>query len=124
MELDIQRRSFDLARRIATLGRDPEYQRIVRAAVIRQLVRAAFSIGANVEEASGAHTKPDFVAKMAIARKESREVNFWLLLAQQLDVVAGADWADLRREALEVSKIVAAITRNAQRSSNRSPPIP
>ena len=118
---DIQLRTFRLALRVATLGRDDEYRRVVRTTIVRQLVRAAFSIGANTEEASGAYTKPDFVAKMAIARKESREVTFWLRLAQELDIVPGVDWADLRQEALEVSKVVATITRNAQRTPNRSP---
>lgn len=121
MPHDIQLRTFRLALRIATLGRDDEYRRVVRQTVVRQLVRAAFSVGANTEEASGAHTKPDFIAKMAIARKESREVLFWLRLAQELDIVAGVDWEGLSQEALEVSKVVATITRNAQRSTNRSP---
>ena len=121
MAHDIQLRTFQLALRIATLGRDDEYRRIVRQTVVRQLVRAAFSVGANTEEASGAHTKPDFIAKMAIARKESREVLFWLRLAQELDIVTGVDWEGLCQEALEVSKVVATITRNAQRSTNRSP---
>jgi four helix bundle protein len=124
MERDIQRRAFTLARRVARLGRDQDYARLVRTTIARQLVRSAFSVGANVEEAAAAHTKPDFVAKMAVARKESREVCFWLHLAQELDIVTDTDWEDLRREALEVHKVVAAITRNAQRSPNRSPPAP
>jgi len=82
-------------------------------------VRAATSTGANVEEAAAGQTKADFIAKMSIARKEMREVNFWLRMAQELRVVAGVDWDGLRQEALEVSRVVAAITRNAQRSPNR-----
>ena len=121
MAHEIQLRTLRLALRIATLGKDAEYRRIVRSTIIRQLVRATFSVGANTEEASGAQTKPDFIAKMAVARKESREVTFWLRLAQELDIVPDVDWTALQQEALEVSKVVAAITRNAQRSSNRSP---
>jgi four helix bundle protein len=114
MERDIQERTFRLALAIATLGRDADYRLTVRRNIIRQLVRAATSVGANVEEASGAQTKPDFVAKMAVARKEAREVNYWLR-------VADIDWAPLRREAMSVSQVVSAITRNAQRSDNRRP---
>ncbi len=121
MERDIQERTFRLALAIATLGRDADYRLTVRRNIIRQLVRAATSVGANVEEASGAQTKPDFVAKMAVARKEAREVNYWLRLASELDIVADTDWAPLRREAMSVSQVVSAITRNAQRSDNRSP---
>ena len=38
-------------------------------------------MGANSFEAQGGQTKPDFVAKLAIARKESWETIFWLKLA-------------------------------------------
>ena len=120
MDKDIQVRTFALALRIATLAQDDEYRRIVRQTVIRQLVKAATSTGANVEEAAAGQTKADFVAKMSVARKEAREVNFWLRLAQELRIVPGVDWDDLRREAMEVSRVVAAITRNAQRSPNRT----
>ncbi|MBN1178270.1 MAG: four helix bundle protein [Anaerolineae bacterium] len=36
------------------------------------MIKAATSIGANVEEADGAESKRDFVHKMSIARKEAR----------------------------------------------------
>jgi four helix bundle protein len=36
-------------------------------------VRCGTSIGANAEEAQEGQTKKDFIAKMAIARKEARE---------------------------------------------------
>lgn len=119
MSREIQDRTCQLALRVATLAHDGEYQRVVRQVVTRQLVRAVTSVGANVEEAAAAQTKPDFIAKMSVARKEAREVNFWLRLAQESGVASGVDWADLRREAMEVSRVIAAITRNAQRSSNR-----
>ena len=44
----------------------------------RQLVRAGTSIGANVEEAQGARTKPEFINSMNIAKREARETRFWL----------------------------------------------
>ena len=116
---DIRQRTFALALRVATLGRDTEYGLTVRRTIVRQLVRATFSVGANVEEAAGAHTKPDFIARMAIARKECREVNYWLRLAEETHVIDHADWPALRQEAMEVGRVVAAITRNAQRSSSR-----
>jgi hypothetical protein len=39
------------------------------------------SIGANVAESQGGQTKPDFVAKTAIARRESWETIYWLKVA-------------------------------------------
>lgn len=44
----------------------------------KQLIRSGTSIGANVEEAKNAESKPDFIHKMTISLKEARETNYWL----------------------------------------------
>ena len=49
----------------------------------KQLLRAACSIGANVEEASAAQTKKDFILKMSFASKEGRETRYWLKLLER-----------------------------------------
>lgn len=46
----------------------------------KQLLRSETSIGANVEEASAAQSKKDFINKMSIASKEARETKYWLKL--------------------------------------------
>lgn len=46
----------------------------------KQLLKSGTSIGANIEEATRAHSKRDFVAKLAIAHKEAAETDFWLRL--------------------------------------------
>jgi four helix bundle protein len=46
----------------------------------RQLFKSGTSIGANVQEAIGASSLKDFVAKMNIALKEARETKYWLSL--------------------------------------------
>ena len=45
-----------------------------------QLLNAGTSVGANYEEASAGQTKADFIARLATARKESREALYWLRL--------------------------------------------
>lgn len=42
----------------------------------KQLLRSGTSIGANVEEAQSAESRKDFVHKMSIALKESRETHY------------------------------------------------
>ena len=106
---------------VATLERDDTYRVIVRRAVVAQLVRAAMSVGANLEEATAAQSKADFVAKVSIARKECREAQYWLRLGRDAGVIHRTDWPDLLGEAEEISRIVAAIARNAKRTSSRSP---
>src|SRR5262245_44195115 len=51
-----------------------------------QLARSGSSIGANVEEADGAVSRPDKRRAFVIARKEAREARYWLRL---LDVKLG-----------------------------------
>lgn len=121
MEREIHERAYRLARTIATLGSDREYGELVRRNIIRQLVRASMSVGANLAEASGAQSKPDFIAKASIARKEAREMNYWLRLAEDLDLAPRTDWAVIRQEAMAVSQVIAAITRSAQRTDRRGP---
>lgn len=119
MQRDIQERAFRLALRIATMERDDTYRAIVRRVVIQQLVRAATSVGSNLTEATAAHSKPDFIAKVGIARKEARETQYWLRLGRDAGVIHVTDWPALLHEAEEVSRVVAAIARSAKRSANR-----
>jgi four helix bundle protein len=46
----------------------------------QQLLRSGTSIGANVEEATAAQSRSDFLSKMSIASKEARETRYWLRL--------------------------------------------
>ena len=91
----------------------------MRRIVIQQLVRAATSIASNLTEATAAHSKPDFTAKVGIARKEARETQYWLRLGRDAGVLHVDDWMALLDEAEQVSRVVAAIARNAKRKSTR-----
>ena len=44
----------------------------------KQLLRRGTSIGANINEAQAGQSKADFIAKMSIASKESRESKYWI----------------------------------------------
>ncbi|MCE1164169.1 MAG: four helix bundle protein [Bacteroidetes bacterium] len=46
----------------------------------KQVLRSGTSIGANIEEANGAMSRKDFLNKMYIAHKESRETHYWINL--------------------------------------------
>ena len=53
----------------------------------RQLLKSGTSIGANVEEATAAQSKRDFISKMSIASKEARETRYWLRLLDKSKLV-------------------------------------
>jgi four helix bundle protein len=46
----------------------------------RQVLKSGTSIGANLEEAEGAPTRPDKANKFSVALKEARETLYWLRL--------------------------------------------
>ena len=60
--------------------------------ISNQIGRAGTSIGANIHEAQYAHGKPDFIAKLQIALKESNETSYWLLLLFETDYIVPAEY--------------------------------
>src|SRR5689334_8327438 len=52
-----------------------------------QLIRCGTSAGSNYEEARGAESRADFVHKLAICWKETRESWFWLRLVHRAALV-------------------------------------
>jgi len=53
----------------------------------KQFLRAATSIGANVEESIGGQTEKDFFMKLNIAYKEARESHYWLRLLKDSEII-------------------------------------
>ena len=75
--------------------------------ILRQLLRSATSIGANVNEGSAGQTKKDFITKMAIASKEARESFYWLRLLKE------SKWynIDLTNQITECNEIIKILTK-------------
>jgi four helix bundle protein len=74
----IQEKSYSFSLRIIKLykflAENKEY------VLSKQVLRSGTSIGANVEEAIGCHSRKDFIAKFSIIYKEARETRYWLRL--------------------------------------------
>ena len=87
----------------------------------RQLLRAATSIGANVEEAIGASSRRDFANKMAIATKEAMEAHYWLRLIRDAGIMSEERLWPLVQESLELKKILSATVRTSRQSPGRHP---
>jgi len=77
--------------------------------------------GSNAEEAQDGQTKPDFIAKLAVSRKESRETLYWLRLAIRSDVVTADEVKWELTEAGELRAMIVAAIKTAQRSGSRGP---
>ncbi len=77
--------SFDFSLQIIDL-----YKKLVAKKeflLSKQLLRSATSIGANISEAMAAQSRKDFIAKLSIASKESRETRYWLRLLDRSKLV-------------------------------------
>lgn len=81
----------------------------------KQLLRSGTSIGANVEEATAALTKKDFIAKMSIASKEARETRYWLRLLDKSKLVT-LDYASYLIQINHIINIITKIVKTSQQS--------
>ena len=80
----------------------------------KQYLRAATSIGANIEEAQAGESRSDFIHKLGIAQKEARESRYWLHLLAESSIVAKEKLQPLRRETEELIGVITAIIVNTK----------
>lgn len=116
----ITSRTYDLEERTARFGEE-----VVRFAkkipktpvtlpLASQLVRAATSVGANYLEADDAESKRDFVHKISICRKESKESKHWLRMIAAAVPEVKDEARKIWKEAQELNLISGAIIRKKQ----------
>jgi four helix bundle protein len=110
---DIRERTFQFAVRVIRAVRCLPDDTATRV-VAYQLVKAATSVGANVEEADGAESKRDFVHKMSIARKEARESRYWIRVVRA-SILDSDVWNSLQQESEELARILSAIINSARK---------
>jgi len=80
-------------------------------------LRAATSIGANVEEAQSAESRPDFVHKYGIAQKEARESLYWLRLLAESGIVLLPRLKPLMKETEELFAVITGIILSTKKGS-------
>ncbi len=113
-------RNYDLEERTAVFGeaviefakkipRNP-----VTLSLISQLVRAATSVGANYCEADNAYSKKDFINKISLCKKESRESKHWLRMVAKAIPSFEAEAKNYMNEAQELNPIFASIVNKCR----------
>src|SRR5689334_19740789 len=110
----VQRKSFAFALEIIRLYCRMRDQR--EDVLSRRLPRSGTSIGANVEEATAAQSRNDFLAKMSIASKEARETRYWLRLLQESELVA----LDVTNELNSVDELIRLLTSIVKTTRERA----
>jgi four helix bundle protein len=114
----IYERAFHFACRILRMDRALYRDRRVNRNAMNQLVRAASSVGANLEEARAAQSKADFHAKVRISLKEARESHYWLRLMRESECISAARLTPLLEEA---NQIIAILTTIAKKANPKGP---
>ncbi len=110
---DIGERVFNFAVRVLKMTQSLP-KNYVNIAIINQIIRSATSIGANIEEARGAHTKTDFTYGMNISKKEARETLYWLRLIVAMNPALLSKLGLLLKENEEIIKILTTIVKKAK----------
>lgn len=116
------KRKYDLEERTLKYGREIVLfaktikETTVNRILISQMVRAGTSIGANYCEADDACSKKDFVHKLYLCRKESRETKHWLKMVELIMPEATKTTGWLWQEAQELNLIFSSIILKLKKS--------
>ena len=110
---DIKDRTFRFALTIISLV-EALPNTISAKTIGKQLIRSGTSIGANVEEATAAHSKADFIYRMNVALREARETLYWLRLLEASQISETKIAAEILQEADEITRILGAIVSSAR----------
>ena len=81
--------------------------------ISKQFLRSGTAIGALVEEAQGAHSKKDFIAKMEIAYKEARETRYWFKLSEKSKLIP-FDYSIYLNKIEEILRLLTSILKSTK----------
>ena len=113
-QYDLEDRTLEFARRVrAFVKKLPKT--IANIEDGKQLIRSSGSIGANYIEANEALSRKDFIMRIKICRKESKESRYWLNLIDCEDDLE-SERIDLIRESTELTNIFGTIYRKSDKA--------
>lgn len=112
----IAKRTYSFALQIIKMTKvlDKTYENII---LIKQIIRSATSIGANIEEALGGNSRKEFTHCMNIAKKEARETLYWLKLLLDINPHNKELLQVLLNENFEIISMLTKIVKTSGQSS-------
>jgi len=112
-QYDLEERTLKFARAVIAFVRKLPKD-VVNNEIIKQLVRASGSVGANYIEANEALSRKDFLLHIKISRKEAKESRYWLNLITTDDEKLEKERLGLCDEAGQLMKIFGSIVEKTQ----------
>ncbi len=101
-------KSYSFSIRIVRL-----YQYLIKEhkeySLAKQILRSGTSIGANIEEATGGHSKKEFLSKLSISYREARETHYWLRILYDTNYIDRKLFESLLKDCEEILRILSRI---------------
>ncbi len=107
---DLEKRTTEFAKEVIRLCRKLPRD-AVNNRLISQVVGSSGSMGANYREANDALGAKDFVNRLRISRRETKETIHWLELIETANPERRIEIELLNNEAIELCKIFSAIIK-------------
>jgi four helix bundle protein len=111
----LKEKSYAFALRIVKL-----YQHLAKEqheyVISKQNLRSGTSIGAHIEEAGQAQSKPDFIHKLSIAQKESFETHYWLRLLRDSSLLIPKIADSMIDDVVELQKLITASIKTSKKN--------
>jgi four helix bundle protein len=114
-KFDLEERTFRFAFQVRQCAAAHRWTR-AQWTDLKQLLRSSGSVAANYVEANNAASRPDFIYRIGVSKKEAVESRLWLRLLGATTATESAkeNLRDLYREADELARIFAAILRSSK----------
>jgi four helix bundle protein len=80
----------------------------------KQILRSGTSIGVNVNESQSAESTADFIHKLNIALKETRETEYWLELLKDANYIKQNQYISINNDCTEIIKILKSIINTSK----------
>jgi four helix bundle protein len=114
----LQERLFEFACDIVRAVQYLHTRGPIASAFSYQLLDAGTSVGSNAEEADGASSRRDFVAKMRISLKEAKETRFRLRVCRRCELL-DQRFDPLVSESDKLVRIIASIVHRTEKTTAR-----
>ena len=85
----------------------------------KQLLRSGTSIGANISESLAGESTMDFVHKLAIAQKETKETQYWLTLLCKTNYIAESQFQSMADDCHELYKMITSIILSTKQKTGK-----
>lgn len=113
MQFNLEKRTTDFAKRVIRLC-NALPKNAVNGRLSGQVAGSAGSIGANYREANDALGKKDFILRLKISRRESKECLHWLELVAEANPTLKKRMMKLMQEGDEIKRILSTIILKSQ----------